>query len=293
MITLCVVIVVLVVLLFGWLVRRQRLLKTRAYLMQEAIRNRDFTFRLPTDGLLPGEKAMQEALNQLGTVIRQQVNYKEVESWERLTRVLTHEIMNATAPVASISQSLLTRQEVKGTALEAGILAINTASTHLSDFVESYRKLLQLQQPSLQNIRLADVLQELQQLYPQITWHCSVADNTIVCIDRNMLRQVLINLVKNALEAGATQIALDYDEPILYVSNDGQPIPTEARQSVFVPFFTTKPTGSGIGLAYSRRLMLQQGGYLNLEDQPRTGYHTTFSVEFSTDLTDCKRQKPF
>ena len=288
MITLCVVIVLLVVLPVVWLVRRQRSLKTRAYLMQEAIRNRDFTFRLPTDGLLPGEKAMQEALNQLGSVIRQQVNHKEVESWERLTRVLTHEIMNAAAPVTSISQSLLSRQEVKGTSLEAGIQAINTASTHLSDFVESYRKLLQLQQPSLQIICLTDILQELQQLYPQINWHCHVADNITVCIDRNMLRQVLINLVKNAMEAGATQIALEYDEPILYVSNDGQPIPTEARQSIFVPFFTTKRTGSGIGLAYSRRLMLQQGGYLNLEDQSRTGYHTTFSVEFSADLTVCK-----
>ena len=276
-----------------WFVRHQQQLRLRAYLMQEAIRNRDFTFRLPADGLLPGEKAMQEALNQLGSVIRQQVNQSEVESWERLTRVLTHEIMNATAPVASISQSMLNREDVKGTPLEPGIQAINTASTHLNDFVESYRKLLQLQQPSLQNIRLADILQELQQLYPQIPWHCHVAGNIIVCIDRNMLRQVLINLVKNALEAGATHIALEYHEPILYVSNDGQPIPTEARQSVFVPFFTTKRTGSGIGLAYSRRLMLQQGGYLNLEDQPRTGYHTTFSVEFSADLTVCNSQGRF
>jgi len=69
---------------------------------------------------------------------------------------------------------------------------------------------------------------------------------------------------------------------MLYVSNDGHPIPAEACQSVFVPFFTTKRTGSGIGLSYSRRLMLQQGGYLNLEERPRTGYHTTFSIEFTS-----------
>lgn len=270
-----------------WFFRHQQKLRLRAHLMQEAMRNHDFTFRLPTSGLLTGEKAMQEALNQLGQTIRRQVNQNEMESWERLTRVLTHEIMNATAPISSISQSMLNRPDVKDTALEAGIQAICTASQHLSDFVDSYRKLLQLQQPSLQDVRLTDFLQEIQQLYPQITWHCQVADNTIVSIDFNMLRQVFVNLVKNAIEAGATQISMEQNANTLYISNNGQPIPAETRQSIFVPFFTTKYTGNGIGLPYSRRLMLQQGGYLNLEDQPRTGYHTTFSVEFSNDLTVC------
>ena len=272
-----------------WLVRHQRRLRLRAYLMQEAIRNRDFSFRLPTDGLLSGERAMQQTLNQMSDTIRRQVNQSEVESWERLTRVLTHEIMNATAPITSISQSMLSRDDVKSTPLEPGIQAIYAASQHLSDFIDSYRKLLQLQQPSLEDVRLADFLLEIQRLYPNISWDCSVAEHIMVCADRNMLRQVLINLVKNALEAGATHLALEYDTPMLYVSNDGQPIAAEARQSIFVPFFTTKRTGSGIGLSYSRRLMLQQGGYLNLEDRPHTGYHVTFAVEFSTDLTVCNR----
>lgn len=91
----------------AWFFHHQRRLRLRAHLMQEAMRNRDFTFRLPTKGLLSGERAMQEALNQLGETIRQQVNQSEVESWERLTRVLTHEMMNATAPITSISQLLL------------------------------------------------------------------------------------------------------------------------------------------------------------------------------------------
>ena len=86
-----------------WEVRRQHSLQLRAHLMQEAISNHDFTFRLPLDGLLPGERAMQQTLNKLGETIRQQVNLNEVESWERVTRVLTHEIMNATAPITSIS----------------------------------------------------------------------------------------------------------------------------------------------------------------------------------------------
>ena len=265
-----------------WYIRHQRSLKVRAHLMQEAIRNRDFTFRLPTDGLLPGERAMQEALNQLGNTIRQQVNKNEVESWERLTRVLTHEIMNATAPIASISQSMLSRDDVKGTPLEEGIHAIHTTSQHLNTFVDSYRKLSQLQQPAMTSVCLAAVIADIRQLYPQVGWHSSVSEELTVEADPTMLRQVLINLVKNAIEAGASLVSFDAadTQQTLYVSNDGQPIPAEARQSIFVPFFTTKRTGNGIGLSLSRRMMIQQGGGLNLEDTPHSGYHTTFSIEF-------------
>ena len=248
--------------------------------MQEAIRNHDFTFRLPTNGLLPGERAMQETLNQLGDTIRQQVNQNEVESWERLTRVLTHEIMNATAPIASISQSLLVRPDVKGTPLEEGIHAIFTTSQHLNNFVDSYRKLSQLQQPTLEDVRLSALVHDIQQLYPNIAWLCSVADDAIVSADPNMLRQILINLVKNALEAGARRIGIEYHAGGLLVSNDGLPIPAEARKSIFVPFFTTKRTGNGIGLSLARRMMIQQGGSLSLLDQPQSGYHATFSLEF-------------
>ena len=99
-----IIIGVIVVAFVVWFVAHQRKLRLRAHLMQEAIRNHDFTFRLPTHGLLSGERAMQETLNQLGETIRQQVSQNEVESWERLTRVLTHEMMNATAPITSISQ---------------------------------------------------------------------------------------------------------------------------------------------------------------------------------------------
>lgn len=274
---------VLLALVIAWFVHHQRSLKLRAHLMQEAIRNHDFTFRMPTNGLLSGERAMQETLNQLGETIRQQVNQNEVESWERLTRVLTHEIMNATAPISSISQSLLSRSDVKDTPLEEGIHAIFTTSQHLNTFVDSYRKLSQLQQPALSNVHLADLLRDIQQLYPNINWQCSVADNATVCADPNMLRQILINLVKNAIEAGAKQIGMEFSSQSLFVSNDGLPIPAEARKSIFVPFFTTKQTGSGVGLSLSRRMLIQQGGNLSLLDQPKSGYHTTFSLEFQNE----------
>ena len=281
-----IIIGVIVVAFVVWFVRHQRKLRLRAHLMQEAIRNRDFTFRLPTNGLLSGERAMQETLNQLGETIRQQVNQNEVESWERLTRVLTHEIMNATAPVSSISQSLLNRPDVKGTPLEEGIHAIFTTSQHLNTFVDSYRKLSQLQEPALQEVRLSTLIRDIQQFYPDIGWQCAVADDAVVNADPNMLRQILINLVKNAIEADAQHICIenvgDSKSPTtgLLVSNDGQPILAEARKSIFVPFFTTKRTGSGIGLSLSRRMMVQQGGSLSLQDQPQSGYHTTLLLEF-------------
>ena len=281
MMWLYIIIGVVVVALVVWFVRHQRKLRLRAYLMQEAIRNRDFTFRMPTDGMFFGERAMQETLNQLGGIIRQQVNQSEVESWERLTRVLTHEMMNATAPITSISQSLLSRPDVKGTPLEEGIHAIYTTSQHMNAFVNSYRKLSQLQQPVVEDVQLPTLLTDIQQFYPNVAWDIAVPDDAVVSADLSMLRQILINLVKNAIEAGASRMAIQKSGKVLLVSNNGQPIPAEARQSIFVPFFTTKRTGSGIGLSFSRRLMMLQGGTLSLEDQPSGGYCTTFSLEFS------------
>lgn len=271
---------VVVLLIVVLTVRHQQSLRLRAHLMQEAIRNHDFTFHLPTRGLLPGERAMQETLNKLGDTIHQQISQNEVESWERLTRVLTHEIMNATAPVASISQSLLNRTDVKDTPLEEGIRAIHTTSQHLNAFVDSYRKLSQLQEPVMETVCVAHLVKDVVALYPDLGWTCTVADTTIVNADPNMLRQILVNLVKNAIEAGARHIGIEESQSptTIYVSNDGHPIPPEARHSIFIPFFTTKRTGNGIGLPLSRRMMMQQGGMLDLKDISHGGYHTTFAL---------------
>jgi len=263
----------------------QRKLRLRAHLMQEAIRNQDFTFRLPTNGLLPGERAMQETLNQLGSIIRQQVSQNEVESWERLTRVLTHEMMNATAPITSISQSMLNRTDVKGTPLEDGIRAIQDTSRHLSDFVANYRKMSELEKPVLKDIQLRQILDDICRAYPQVSWEINVPSGINVNADAGMLRQVLINLIKNAIEAEAQKIVIalinneetSHNQPLtLYVGNDGMPIPAENRQSLFVPFFTTKRSGSGIGLSLSRRMMIQQGGMLELAEKPFEGCRAGF-----------------
>lgn len=263
----------------------QRKLRLRAHLMQEAIRNQDFTFRLPTNGLLPGERAMQETLNQLGSIIRQQVSQNEVESWERLTRVLTHEMMNATAPITSISQSMLNRTDVKGTTLEDGIRAIHDTSRHLSDFVANYRKMSELEKPILTDIQLRQMLDDICRAYPQINWEINVPSSINVNADAGMFRQIMINLIKNAIEAEAQKIVIalinneetSHNQPLtLYVGNDGMPIPAENRQSLFVPFFTTKRSGSGIGLSLSRRMMIQQGGMLELAEKPFEGCRAGF-----------------
>ena len=266
----------------AWFVHHQHKLRLRAHLMQEAIRNRDFTFRIPTHGMFFGERAMQETLNQLGETIRQQVNQNEVESWERLTRVLTHEMMNATAPITSISQSLMNREDVKRTALEDGIRAIFETSKHMSNFVVNYRKISELEKPKVSNVNLGDMIEDIRKTYPQLTWNIDITKDLTIIADAGMLRQVLMNLVKNAIEADAKKIDIEteaHEKPnniLLYISNDGMPIPAENRQSLFVPFFTTKRSGSGIGLSLSRRMMIQQGGLLELADTPHSGCHVTF-----------------
>lgn len=263
-------------------IRHQRQLRLRAHLVQEAIRNHDFSLRLPTNSLLSGERALQETLNQLSETFRQQVNENEVEAWERLTRVLTHEILNSIASVSSISQSLLRRDDIKGTPLEEGISVIHNTSQRLNTYVDSFRKLSQLQQPVFDTILLNDIIKNTQSLYPTLDWHIHIPREYTIRGDRNMLQQVFVNLVKNAIEAKAHTIGIEVEEEknmlAVYVSNDGNPVPEEVRQSIFVPFFTTKLTGSGIGLSLCRSMMIQQNGGIELLEHARNSFHTTFKI---------------
>lgn len=259
-------------------IRHQRLLTTRAHLMREAMRNRDFTFSLPTKGLLPGERALQRALNDLGEEIGKLVAQNEVESWQRLTRVLTHEIMNATTPIQSISEAYLHSPKLIGTPYEEGIRAIYETSSGLARFVSSYRTLTQLQEPVITTLNLAETVEHIQSLYPALEWQIEVPTETTLEADETLLRQVLINLIKNATEAGATKIGIRWDNA-LYISNNGQPISAEVRREIFIPFFTTKRSGSGIGLSLSRQLLMLQGMDITLADQGQAGYHVTFCLK--------------
>ena len=279
-ITILLAALLVVLFVFEWL--HQRRLSTRVRLMREALRNRDFMFRLPTDSIMPGERDLQKMLNEMGGEINKLMARSEVESWQRLTRVLTHEIMNAVTPIQSITQAYIGSKMVNGTPLEEGIQAIYDTSRSLSAFVESYRKMTQLQTVSFEEIDLQRLVSNLQALYPSLAWHVDINDMQTLRADASMMHQVLTNIVKNAAEAGAHNIdicARRNDQCTqLLISNDGTPIAAEVAHEVFVPFFTTKRTGSGIGLSLSRQMMMAQGGDLALAERPQAGYHATFVV---------------
>ena len=257
--------------------RHQCLLRDRAYLMREAVRNRDFSFRLPVKGLFFGERAMQQALNDMSLDIKALEARKEVESWQRLTRVLTHEIMNAATPICSISQAYLSDPSIKGTPYEEGIIAIHQTGMGMTAFVENYRKLTDLQEAELEEVDLQQALETLRALYPDVVWHISTNGQLRFKADRGMMLQVLSNLAKNACEAGARDIDVRWENALL-ISNNGAPIPPDVAREIFVPFFTTKQTGSGIGLALARLMMHKQGMNLSLAEQPVPGFRTTFVI---------------
>lgn len=257
--------------------RHQCLLRDRAHLMREAVRNRDFTFRLPLKGLFFGERAMQKALNDLSKDINVLTAQKEIESWQKLTRVLTHEIMNAATPISSISQAYLADPNIKGTPYEEGIQAIQKTSESLSNFVRNFRTITLVQEPDMREVNLAGLCRSLRSLYPDLTWHTDIAPDTCIRADESMMMQVLTNLTKNAVEAGATDMDIRWNKT-LYVSNNGAPIPAEVRGEMFVPFFTTKRSGSGIGLSLSRQMTVMQGMKLSLAERPVPSYRTTFVI---------------
>lgn len=294
---------ILLILVLWVFYRHQCLLRDRAHLMREAIRNREFTFSLPVKGLFFGEKAMQQALNDLGKDINQLVAKNEVESWQKLTRILTHEIMNAATPIQSISQAYLNMPEIKGSIYEEGIRAIHDTSIGLATFVDSYRKLTQMQEPVLTEVNLSDFVATLTPLYPDVSFTINIPSEAIITADEKLLRQVFINILKNAVEAGAKKIAIQYIslnststsakqalphygrrgerglEGVLLVSNDGEIIPPEVRRDLFIPFFSTKRSGSGIGLSVSQQMLMMQGMNLSLAETPQPGFHTTFRIQ--------------
>ncbi|MCQ2237091.1 MAG: HAMP domain-containing histidine kinase [Bacteroidales bacterium] len=262
-------------------------MKRNAYIMREALRNRDFSFRLSSNGLWSGEKALMDALNDTGQELKVLINENEVESWQKLTRVLTHEIMNATTPISSIAQSLLKRDDVKGTSLEDGIRAIYDTGKGLGHFVDSYRTFTQLQKPQPVVLNAISFVNSIVPMYADVQWNVDIPQDIDIFVDEGLLRQVMINLIKNAVEAGAHRVGIvavpeKNNKISMLVSNDGAPIPAEVAYDIFVPFYTTKLTGNGIGLSLSRQIMVKQGGDLRLLESHPSSYHVTFSVTLPT-----------
>jgi nitrogen fixation/metabolism regulation signal transduction histidine kinase len=228
--------------------------------------------------------------------INSELDDKEIDSWIRLTRVLTHEIMNTVTPITSLSDTLLSIHGDADQEIRNGLETISSTGKNLISFVESYRKFTHIPapEPSLFYVRrLADRMLQLvttQKDYPHITFSAHIQpDDLIVYADESLISRVVLNLLKNAMQAignertdGRIELKAYSNEQeavIIEISNNGPPIPPEEAEHIFVPFFTTKEGGSGVGLSISRQIMRLSGGSITLKNNPATK-ETTFVLTF-------------
>ena len=212
------------------------------------------------------------------------VQQSEIEAQRKLIRVLTHEIMNSLSPIISLSSMLMEdNRQLDDDSTEA-LNAINRRSKGLLKFVENYRKLSRLSQPHPEWIRIGDLFDGLRALFPQPFIKFRIEDPDIqLQLDRHQMEQVLINLIKNAVEAvdenPAVIVSTKADHPdhrfMITVSDNGCGISPDAADSIFLPFFTTKSGGSGIGLSLSRQIVSMHGGSISFESNPSG---TTFTI---------------
>lgn len=208
--------------------------------------------------------------------INRELDMQEGLAWEKLTRILTHEIMNSLAPVTSISGTLLNS---KGNAevLQQGLETIHGTSDRLMKFVDSFRSVTRIPLPKKEPFYLLELFNEAVPLIApgDIRFVLAVdPKDTMIYADRVQLQQVVVNLLKNAVEAcsfrdGERWIELRShiapDERVhIEISNNGGAIPADVAENIFTPFFTTKRDGSGIGLAVSKQIIRLHGGTLSL-----------------------------
>ncbi len=237
--------------------------------------------------------------------ITKELDTREVEAWVKLARTLSHEIMNNIAPITTLSKvisdyftlndspislSKLDQNTISNTL--KGLQVIEERSVGLMNFVENYRKFTKLPAPQLETCNLSEVLESMVLASTSFMEGTGISitkdfsEKVMVDTDKELLSQVVINLLKNACEAlimddvkdPAISISLNQvnHESRIDISNNGPLIPNEIREQIFIPFFTTKEEGSGIGLSLSKQMMLQMGGDLVL----RSGKEetTTFSI---------------
>lgn len=217
----------------------------------------------------------------------------EVNSWQKLNRVLTHEILNSLTPVNSMIDALGNcLNENTGlkdkTDLIQQIEIIKSSNRTLMNFVRNFRKIAVIPEPVPHVIYLKPFLQKIITIAKafegnrSIDYHLTIfPPDTMLYTDDNLLRHVFINLLKNGIEAGARNIFIEAnikdDESIeISVSNDGATVPEKLVAQIFTPFFTTKSKGSGIGLSLSRQIISRLGGTLSLIPRPITKFIITF-----------------
>lgn len=255
----------------------------------EAIRNNDFSFRLPEEkATFPGEKSAIRTINTMMEIMQEQRQNIEMASWERITRILTHEIMNSLAPIVSLSDTFLEEDTIKDSDLYEGMKAIHDTSEGLISFVDSYRKFSSLQKPQPEIISIREMINNIIHIgiIPEnISVETKIEPEDItINADPNLMRQVLINIIKNAVEASATRIfiyASKYDNsPVrIRICNNGPRISDAEQKEIFVPFFTTKKTGNGIGLSLCRQIINISGGSISVLPSGTNGWNVSFQIE--------------
>ena len=240
-----------------------------------------FTTEIGDQNLVLSCSAMEFGGKQLRVIsignIHEELDRKEVESWEKLTRILTHEIMNSLAPVTSISHTLLSSSGDAET-MRQGLETIHATSDRLLRFVDSFRAVTRIPTPQKAPFYLSELVAESLSLIPHegIEVETSIEpEDTMLYADRALMSQVMVNLLKNATEALLAQdcdrkitirSTIDAEERIqIEITNNGKAIPAEVAENIFTPFFTTKTDGSGIGLAVSRQIIRLHGGTLRLK----------------------------
>ncbi|HZY79689.1 MAG TPA: ATP-binding protein [Cyclobacteriaceae bacterium] len=237
--------------------------------------------------------------------IQSELDEKEMEAWQNLVRVLTHEIMNSVTPISSLAgiveeeldRKIRYEQDIKNDELGDMHLSLQTISRRsagLIRFVKEFRNLTHIPKPKLAEIPVKPLLEEMAMLHKKeladhgVAITCSVEpDNLFILADKTMIEQVLINLIKNAIQAFDDQpdkridlIARSSEKgrAIISVKDNGSGIDNEALEKIFIPFFSTKKTGSGIGLSLSKQIMLQHEGRITVKS--KLGEGTEFVLRF-------------
>lgn len=258
----------------------------------------NLSFPVPASGGAEAEltRSMNEALNAFRSRLYNSVVAEaETEAWQKLIRVLTHEIMNSIAPIISLSETVTERAALNGmnerdyAIMLQAIQTIHRRSKGLLDFVENYRKLTRIPTPTMQIFPISVLFSDLQKLVPadgiHVVYSIRPAELRLYA-DRSMIEQVLINLLKNAVEAccdsESPEIRVEAFRqdgmPVITVSDNGSGIVPEALDKVFVPFFTTKQGGSGIGLSVCRQILNRHGGNITVTSEMEKG--TVFTLQF-------------
>lgn len=214
----------------------------------------------------------------------------QIESWSKLTRILTHEIMNSLAPITSLSDTLLHLGRPLDADVAQGLETISATSRRLTAFVETFRRFTRIPEPQKAPVEVRGLLERAAALVatPQVGITVDVQPaEMLVYADEGLVSQVVVNLLKNAREAVAAQpdaridvrARIDEGENIrIDVTDNGKAIPAAVTENIFTPFFTTKADGSGIGLSVSRRIMQLHNGSLRLTSN--TDRRVTFTLLF-------------